>query len=110
MWAGAHVRPIPTGGSLQLKREGEWSKYTVQKFDEIASKEPWAGISCLMAVEYLASPSQNYLTSSIYSGQGSFYHATGLRNYRLLSAEERPKDIEWASSMIHIASIRRCIV
>ncbi|KPM40239.1 hypothetical protein AK830_g6342 [Neonectria ditissima] len=88
MWAGAHVRPIPAS-TPQLCREAKWLKQTVAELKRHLESDPSAGLSQLVGVEYLATPSPDYenLTAQSYAEE------TGLLGYKRYSAGDLPQGI-----------------
>src|SRR5699024_6445126 len=59
-WAGAHYRPIP-GTSPQALRESKQARRTYAFLNEVARKEPAAGVEKVQGVEYLEAPEGGYL-------------------------------------------------
>lgn len=89
MWAGAHIRPIPSS-TAQLRREAKWLKHTVAEFERHHQSEPWAGLRRLMGVEYLEDPSVDYLKQNAQT----FADETGLSGYRKYEASELPEGVK----------------
>ncbi|KAL2677158.1 hypothetical protein Neosp_010926 [[Neocosmospora] mangrovei] len=88
VWAGAHVRPIPTS-TPQLACEAAWLKETVQHLRGQAEREPWIGITPVTGVEYLETPDEAYQR---WIG-GSFEAETGLTGFRELPASTLPPGV-----------------
>lgn len=59
-WAGAHCRPIP-GTSTQALRESNQARRTYAFLNEVAGKEPAAGVEKVDGFEYLEAPEGGYL-------------------------------------------------
>lgn len=93
MWAGAHIRPIPAS-TLQLKREAEWLKMTVNELKQHLEAEPFVGITALQGIEYLEAPDDAYRSQT----KESFESETGLIGYKKLEGSQIPKDVSLAFS------------
>lgn len=91
MWAGAHVRPIPTT-TPQLQREAVWLKRTAEVFEQQLSQTPSIGVTRCKGVEILEAPSADYTQQTAES----FFSETGLKNYRKYDNFELPRDVQLA--------------
>ncbi|KAH7037033.1 uncharacterized protein B0I36DRAFT_313174 [Microdochium trichocladiopsis] len=90
MWAGAHVRPIPVNGDVQLDREAQWLKSTCETFKRQVVEEPWIGVTAVRGREYLEAPPESYVSQTAES----FGQETGLPGYRRLAEGELPEGVK----------------
>lgn len=88
MWAGAHVRPIPSS-TPQLRREAKWLKQTVAEFKRHLESDPSAGVSQFAGVEYLGTSPPEYEEQDAEM----FTRESGLLGYRKYPASELPEGI-----------------
>jgi len=89
MWAGAHVRPIPTS-TPQLRREAAWLKHTVQLFEEQVRSTPSIGVTKCKGIEFLEAPPAEYKQQT----PENFSSESGLKNYRMHDQSELPSGVQ----------------
>jgi len=90
-WAGAHNRWIPPANSEE-ERDHKFALATFCRMEEleIGKKSGEAGVTFMKGIEYLESPSQEYLNLTEETAKD-----LGILEFRCLEKYELPQGVEW---------------